>query len=72
MAERLHILLVCEPGVDGVFRHVEGLADYLLARGHTVDLAYSSCRSGPDLLPFVERVRTAGGGKGKVASTPSV
>lgn len=61
MAERIHLLLVCEPGVDGVFRHVEGLADYLLARGHLVDLAYSSRRSGPDLLPFVERVRNAGG-----------
>jgi glycosyltransferase involved in cell wall biosynthesis len=55
------VLLVSQPASDGVFRHVEGLADYLLAQGAVVHLAYSdqaACDAHPKL---VERVEAAGG-----------
>lgn len=58
---RLSILLVVEPGLDGVFRHVEGLIDYLLDREARVHLAYSSRRAGSGMFQLVERVRSAGG-----------
>src|SRR4051812_23991524 len=58
---RLRVLLITEPGVDGVFRHVEGLAEYLLAQGHGVDLAFSARRSGPDLARLHARIAAAGG-----------
>jgi glycosyltransferase involved in cell wall biosynthesis len=55
------VLLVSQPASDGVFRHVEGLADYLIAQGLTVHLAYSD-RDACDQLPaFVARVAAAGG-----------
>jgi glycosyltransferase involved in cell wall biosynthesis len=55
------VLLVSQPASDGVFRHVEGLADYLLAQGSVVHLAYSD-RAACDALPkLVERVKAAGG-----------
>ena len=59
----LSVLLVSEPGVDGVFRHVESLADYLLGAGGgvAVHLAYSTVRGGPALDRLVERVRAGGG-----------
>jgi len=60
-AQRLKILIVVEPGLDGVFRHVEGLVDFLLGAGNRVDLAFSSRRCGPAMLQLVERVRAAGG-----------
>jgi glycosyltransferase involved in cell wall biosynthesis len=55
------VLLVVEPGLDGVFRHVEGLVDYLLSRKVAVHLAYSSRRSGSGMAELVERVRASGG-----------
>ena len=57
----LTVLLVMEPGLDGVFRHVEGLLDFLLKRGIRVHLAYSSRRSGRAMLQLVARVQAAGG-----------
>ncbi len=57
----LTVLLVVEPGLDGVFRHVEGLLDFLLKRGIRVHLAYSSRRSGRAMLQLVARVQAAGG-----------
>jgi glycosyltransferase involved in cell wall biosynthesis/cellulose synthase/poly-beta-1,6-N-acetylglucosamine synthase-like glycosyltransferase len=62
-ASTLSILIVVEPGLDGVFRHVEGLVDFLMqgdARVH-LHLAYSSRRSGAAMIQLVERVRAAGG-----------
>ncbi|CAA6696207.1 MULTISPECIES: glycosyltransferase [unclassified Lentimonas] len=55
------ILMVSEPGIDGVFRHVEGLIDFLLKTGAEVDFAYSSARTAPPLLALVQRVNDAGG-----------
>ena len=60
-AADLNVLLVSQPASDGVFRHVEALADYLLRHGATVHLAYSD-RAACDALPkLVERVKNAGG-----------
>jgi glycosyltransferase involved in cell wall biosynthesis len=55
------ILLVTEPGVDGVFHYVKNLADFLLADGWRVHLGYSSQRSCPALFELVARVEAAGG-----------
>lgn len=55
------ILLVSEPGVDGVFHYVRDLANGLHERGWTVHLAYSSVRDCPALYEFVDRVRQRGG-----------
>lgn len=55
------ILLISEPGIDGVFRVVERLADRLIQRGHLVHLAYSNRRSSPPLAGLVGRVAAAGG-----------
>ena len=50
----LCVLLVVEPGRDGVFRHVELLAHYLVEQaGMQVHLAYSSVRGSPDLDELV-------------------
>lgn len=57
----MQILLVTEPGVDGVFRHVEALASFLLERGHQVHLAYSDVRGSDRLTELVEQVEKAGG-----------
>lgn len=51
----LKILLVAEPGVDGVFRHVEALATHLLKHHHQVSLAYST-RRGSDRLQSLVRL----------------
>ena len=57
----LKVLIVVEPGLNGVFRHVEGLCDYLLQQdGVRVGLAYSSRRSSGALVALVERVKAAG------------
>lgn len=57
----MNILLVSQPASDGVFRHVEGLADYLLGQGAAVHLAYSD-KAACDALPkLVNRVEAAGG-----------
>lgn len=57
----LRIMLVSEPGVDGVFRHVEALARFLLARGHRVDLGYSDVRGSDRLKELVATIAAAGG-----------
>ena len=57
----MQILLVTEPGVDGVFRHVEALASFLLERGHRVHLAYSGVRGSDRLTQLVAKVSAAGG-----------
>ena len=56
----MRVLQVLEPGVDGVFRHVEGLVGYLAANGHEVGLAFSSRRGSPALDRLVRRVSDAG------------
>ena len=61
MNSPLTILHVSEPGVDGVFTFVEGVADQMIARGHKVHLAYSTRRGSPALTALVERVGKAGG-----------
>lgn len=55
------VLLVSEPGVDGVFQYVRTLAPQLIERGWRVHLAYSSRRDCPALYPLVDEVRAAGG-----------
>jgi len=57
----MKILIVSEPGVNGVFRYVEALCDYLLSQGVELHFAYSDVR-GSDRLPLlVNRVTAAGG-----------
>ena len=57
----MKVLIVVEPGVDGVFRHVEGLCQYLFSQGVNVHLAYSSTRGSDGLKTLVEAVKTRGG-----------
>ena len=57
----MRILMVSEPGVDGVFRHVEALAHFLLARRYEVHLAYSDVRGSDRLKRLVADVAAAGG-----------
>lgn len=57
----MQILLVTEPGVDGVFRHVEALASFLLERGHQVHLAYSDVRGSDRLTQLVAKIAATGG-----------
>jgi glycosyltransferase involved in cell wall biosynthesis len=61
MPEPLRILLAAEPGIDGVFRHVDGFTRYLIANGHEVHLAYSDKRNCAALYKLVEFVRAKGG-----------
>ena len=57
----LRVLLVVEPGVDGVFRYVEGLTQRLLAKdGVEAHLAYSSTRGSPGLDALVALARSQG------------
>jgi glycosyltransferase involved in cell wall biosynthesis len=54
----MKILIVSEPGVDGVFRYVETLCHYLIDEGLEVHLAYSDRRGSdrlPQLVAWVER-----------------
>ncbi|MCE9611984.1 MAG: glycosyltransferase family 4 protein [Chthoniobacter sp.] len=60
MSRPLRILLVLEPGIDGVFRYVAGLADFLRAQGQQVHVAYSDRRGGPALQEFVKKLAEAG------------
>src|SRR5947208_5201592 len=57
----MKILQVVEPGVDGVFRHVEGLTRFLLARGVGVSLAYSDARGSEGLRRLIAEVESNGG-----------
>lgn len=55
------VLMVSEPGVDGVFRYVEALTYFLLENDVRVHLAYSSCRGSDCLVELTKAVEKAGG-----------
>jgi glycosyltransferase involved in cell wall biosynthesis len=55
------VLLVSQPGTDGVLRHVDGLARFLIRNGVEVDLGYSDRQHSPQLHALVEHVRSSGG-----------
>lgn len=57
----MNVLLVSEPGENGVFRYVDGLARFLVDHGVQVHLAYSDRRSGSQLPELVEFVHEHGG-----------
>lgn len=57
----MKVLLVTEPGVDGVFRYVEALCHFLDAEGVGVNLAYSDRRGSDRLLRLVAWVEQRGG-----------
>ena len=57
----LRILVVVEPGIDGVFRHVEGLIHHLLAEKQEVHLAYSDRRGSAHLERLAALVAARGG-----------
>jgi glycosyltransferase involved in cell wall biosynthesis len=63
MKDLRHVLVVSEPGKDGVFDYVRQLVRHLHAHhpGVTVDLAYSSRRAGDSLPAFVESIGAHGG-----------
>ncbi len=50
-----------EPGIDGVFRHVEALAHFLVEKGYQVHLAYSDRRASTGLCELVRFVEKSGG-----------
>jgi glycosyltransferase involved in cell wall biosynthesis len=58
----MRILIVSEPGIDGVFRHVEGLIHFLhgLDNCH-LDFAYSSKRGSAQLSALIQKVESNGG-----------
>lgn len=57
----MKVLLVSEPGVDGVFRYVEGLTHFLVEHDIQVHLAYSDLRSGEALPRLVRYVQSHDG-----------
>jgi glycosyltransferase involved in cell wall biosynthesis len=57
----MKILLVTEPGVNGVFRYVEALADFLIGQQQEVHLAYSDRRGSDRLVALVARIEHHGG-----------
>ena len=57
----MRILIVVEPGIDGVFRHVEGLIHHLLAEQQEVHLAYSDRRGSANLEKLTALVTRSGG-----------
>ena len=57
----MNVLEVVEPGVDGVFRHVEGLVQFLASRAIRVSLAYSDVRGSEGLRQLVREVEGQGG-----------
>jgi glycosyltransferase involved in cell wall biosynthesis len=57
----MRVLQVVEPGVDGVFRHVEGLTQFLASRSIGVSLAYSDVRGSEGLRRLVREVEAHGG-----------
>ena len=57
----MRVLQVVEPGVDGVFRHVEGLTQFLASQAVGVSLAYSDVRSSDGLRRLVAEVQAHGG-----------
>ncbi len=57
----MKVLVVSEPGVDGVFRYVETLCHFLHAQGVEVHLAYSDRRGSERLQQLVAWVEQQGG-----------
>jgi glycosyltransferase involved in cell wall biosynthesis len=57
----MKVLVVSEPGVDGVFRYVEMLCHFLVEQGVEVHLAYSDRRGSDRLLKLVEWIEEHGG-----------
>lgn len=57
----MRVLVVSEPGTDGVFRYVEALCRYLLEREVEVHLAYSDRRGSDRLQALVREVAARGG-----------
>lgn len=57
----MNVLVVSEPGVDGVFRYVDTLCHFLWRQGVGVHLAYSSRRGSDRLLELVAEVEARGG-----------
>jgi glycosyltransferase involved in cell wall biosynthesis len=57
----MRVLIVSEPGLDGVFRHVEGLVRYLVENGIETAFAYSVRRSSDRLFELVNEVERHGG-----------
>jgi glycosyltransferase involved in cell wall biosynthesis len=57
----MNVLVVSEPGVDGVFRYVDTLCHFLWEQGIGVHLAYSDRRSGDRLQALVSEVTAHGG-----------
>lgn len=55
-------MLISEPGLDGVFRHVEGIAHWLLRADVPVALAYSSRRGSDRLNELVLKVASSANG----------
>lgn len=57
----LRAMIVSEPGLDGVLRHVEGLVHCLLDTNVDVDYVYSSSRGGKQLNALIDKVESSGG-----------
>jgi glycosyltransferase involved in cell wall biosynthesis len=57
----MKVLQIVEPGIDGVFRHVQGLSRFLAASGVGVSLAYSDVRGSVGLERLVAEVHAGGG-----------
>jgi glycosyltransferase involved in cell wall biosynthesis len=57
----MNILQVIEPGMNGAFRHVQDLSEFLISKGHRVSLAYSSVRCCSQLFDLVKKVSQNGG-----------
>lgn len=55
------VLIGTEPGLDGVFRHVECLIHFLLNNGIEVDFAYSSKRGSAQLSALIQKVESNAG-----------
>lgn len=55
------VLIVSQPGQDGVLRHVDLLCRSLIRRGVRLHLAYSDRQSCAQLVALVEHVRESGG-----------
>ncbi len=57
----MNVLVVSEPGVDGVFRYVETLCHFLIDQGVRTHLAYSDRRSSDRLPVLVALIEERGG-----------
>src|SRR5687768_15129507 len=57
----MNVLVISEPGVDGVLRYVDSLCHFLWQEGVNVHLAYSDRRGSERLLNLVAEVDEHGG-----------